>query len=98
MSKFFEALEQAEQERLRQERTEQRQNGEARTAAESAAPVAKSVEEKDAKPRRVREPDAPPRWTLHGQTHAGALEDHLVTRSEERRVGKECRSRWSPYH
>src|SRR5256886_11859695 len=23
---------------------------------------------------------------------------NLVTRSEERRVGKECRSRWSPYH
>ena len=22
----------------------------------------------------------------------------IVTRSEERRVGKECRSRWSPYH
>ena len=22
----------------------------------------------------------------------------LVHRSEERRVGKECRSRWSPYH
>ena len=22
----------------------------------------------------------------------------LATRSEERRVGKECRSRWSPYH
>ena len=22
----------------------------------------------------------------------------LWTRSEERRVGKECRSRWSPYH
>src|SRR2546430_16195229 len=22
----------------------------------------------------------------------------LVQRSEERRVGKECRSRWSPYH
>src|SRR2546426_273974 len=22
----------------------------------------------------------------------------LSTRSEERRVGKECRSRWSPYH
>ena len=21
-----------------------------------------------------------------------------VVRSEERRVGKECRSRWSPYH
>ena len=25
-----------------------------------------------------------------------AVED--VSRSEERRVGKECRSRWSPYH
>src|SRR5256885_5086638 len=23
---------------------------------------------------------------------------HLCNRSEERRVGKECRSRWSPYH
>ena len=22
----------------------------------------------------------------------------LIARSEERRVGKECRSRWSPYH
>src|SRR2546430_9093326 len=32
---------------------------------------------------------------------AHALEDTLdvdVFRSEERRVGKECRSRWSPYH
>src|SRR2546425_8610409 len=24
--------------------------------------------------------------------------DEIVVRSEERRVGKECRSRWSPYH
>ena len=23
---------------------------------------------------------------------------NLLQRSEERRVGKECRSRWSPYH
>ena len=33
--------------------------------------------------------------------NAGAiLEESIVslTRSEERRVGKECRSRWSPYH
>ena len=29
-----------------------------------------------------------------------AAEIHMikVLRSEERRVGKECRSRWSPYH
>ena len=26
------------------------------------------------------------------------LEEALHWRSEERRVGKECRSRWSPYH
>src|SRR5438270_13934629 len=31
------------------------------------------------------------RRRLHGETDA-------VARSEERRVGKECRSRWSPYH
>src|SRR2546426_12362477 len=24
--------------------------------------------------------------------------DRVAARSEERRVGKECRSRWSPYH
>ena len=24
--------------------------------------------------------------------------DEIYMRSEERRVGKECRSRWSPYH
>src|SRR2546429_1351262 len=31
--------------------------------------------------------------------HLAALEAALVQqRSEERRVGKECRSRWSPYH
>src|SRR5690606_756121 len=33
--------------------------------------------------------------------HAAAywlLEDGFLRRSEERRVGKECRSRWSPYH
>src|SRR3712207_9147600 len=29
---------------------------------------------------------------------ADALDQQLVARSEERRVGKECRSRWSPHH
>src|SRR2546426_8185558 len=44
---------------------------------------------------------------LHGDVHrvrhlAAVLPQidaaHHVDRSEERRVGKECRSRWSPYH
>src|SRR5256884_582103 len=45
------------------------------------------------------------RNTLDGAVRAiatarGASEDRASTlrRSEERRVGKECRSRWSPYH
>ena len=29
---------------------------------------------------------------------ASRKEDDAEHRSEERRVGKECRSRWSPYH
>src|SRR5258708_14932171 len=32
---------------------------------------------------------------LEGTLQAGTS---AVSRSEERRVGKECRSRWSPYH
>ena len=31
------------------------------------------------------------------ESHAWQV-DGDTTRSEERRVGKECRSRWSPYH
>ena len=30
--------------------------------------------------------------------HASIIDGVRTTRSEERRVGKECRSRWSPYH
>ena len=32
------------------------------------------------------------------QALLGQLGKALTARSEERRVGKECRSRWSPYH
>src|SRR5215203_1840863 len=31
-------------------------------------------------------------------TGRGPAESQVRQRSEERRVGKECRSRWSPYH
>src|SRR2546427_3007768 len=42
---------------------------------------------------------ADPRAASHALTPA-ARTPHvdMVQRSEERRVGKECRSRWSPYH
>ena len=32
------------------------------------------------------------------ETLSDAIRESGVKRSEERRVGKECRSRWSPYH
>src|ERR1035441_987092 len=34
---------------------------------------------------------------LHAMAYDAARQQ-VVLRSEERRVGKECRSRWSPYH
>ena len=33
-------------------------------------------------------------WAFYDPTYSFCVKD----RSEERRVGKECRSRWSPYH
>ena len=33
-----------------------------------------------------------------GCTKKGVASREREVRSEERRVGKECRSRWSPYH
>ena len=35
-------------------------------------------------------------WTSGGE--AAAVAEFANARSEERRVGKECRSRWSRYH
>ena len=32
------------------------------------------------------------------ERNAVNIEKYREIRSEERRVGKECRSRWSPYH
>ena len=32
------------------------------------------------------------------QMPSGATKEQVLDRSEECRVGKECRSRWSPYH
>src|SRR3712207_9358465 len=45
--------------------------------------------------RRERPSRAPSRSTSSSRPPTPASRS---TRSEERRVGKECRSRWSPYH
>ena len=48
---------------------------------------------------RARAAQIPARVINHrGFTNKQAFEATLDARSEERRVGKECRSRWSPYH
>src|SRR5260221_2514192 len=63
---------------------------------------------------RDRNGDFKPKILHKYETSSNELEDKIVTlyakgmstgdlraslqRSEERRVGKECRSRWSPYH
>ena len=36
--------------------------------------------------------------SAQGDTTDDLIEKAKEIRSEERRVGKECRSRWSPYH
>ena len=42
---------------------------------------------------------APMAWAgFFGRLNVAVIEVAGLTRSEERRVGKECRSRWSPYH
>ena len=38
------------------------------------------------------------RFERHDYYSVGGLVQIPCIRSEERRVGKECRSRWSPYH
>src|SRR5256885_8688000 len=63
-----------------------------------------TVEDSPQTAARLFEPQLDPQRPRHSaetpspgtQTpHAGLI---VLWRSEERRVGKECRSRWSPYH
>ena len=35
---------------------------------------------------------------MYNKTDTDKIYERFKIRSEERRVGKECRSRWSPYH
>src|ERR1051326_6485775 len=43
-----------------------------------------------------KQPYEPAVWNWRTNLETGI--DYLAYRSEERRVGKECRSRWAPYH
>src|SRR2546425_6069570 len=63
-------------------------------AAQSLEPCRHSLSEKDPFFADDSEPGRS-RATPPGGTHSWRAHP---ARSEERRVGKECRSRWSPYH
>src|SRR5260370_5510066 len=49
-------------------------------------------------PRAADLPPARPQRGEESEAHAAPAAVIALCRSEERRVGKECRSRWSPYH
>src|SRR4028118_78264 len=55
-----------------------------------AEPLFRSIPAESAKRKRER--------SLKISRKKGVLTRVFSSRSEERRVGKECRSRWSPYH
>lgn len=81
MSKFFEALEQAEQERLQRERTQNERNGEARLPADFAPPpkpAAPQPRGEMAKPQ-PRETPRRQQWSSEHVTGDEILEDHLVS-------------------
>src|SRR5258708_10855694 len=64
-------------------------------------PPTTSIPGSGSAPRQVTEPSLSRESTWSGGTSLWRLRQMPPLsrlRSEERRVGKECRSRWSPYH
>ena len=59
--------------------------------------VLPKVDAQEAKPKKEGWYQENYHWRFY-QDDQPAVNWKKTTRSEERRVGKECRSRWSPYH
>ena len=53
---------------------------------------------KEEQPKLQSLPEKPFSFFSIGTRKVSSGDSHIEVRSEERRVGKECRSRWSPYH
>src|SRR3712207_9311876 len=68
------------------------------TPLEETTRIYEAIQENDLPPHPLffRDHPATPRAQEREAPFAGRV--LIFSRSEERRVGKECRSRWSPYH
>ena len=60
--------------------------------------IFKVIKRKNIQPRLVYPARISFGFNREIKTFTDKLREVRTTRSEERRVGKECRSRWSPYH
>ena len=69
-----------------------------RKVGESGAPVLFVGTKKQAQNAIKDEAERCGMYYVNERWLGGMLTNHKTIRSEERRVGKECRSRWSPYH
>ena len=68
------------------------------TSVETAAKPAQTPAQLRIPALQVNAPVMPVGQTASGAMDAPTSKALHSPRSEERRVGKECRSRWSPYH
>ena len=62
------------------------------------ADAVKKIAEEENLPLKVIELDGDNEDSVENAIKSIIDEKQRIDRSEERRVGKECRSRWSPYH
>src|SRR6202453_5432832 len=75
-----------------------------RASTDSYSTISTTREGKDQHCGRNRLPPQPQFAAVNSKVRPGSsstcphYSGYLFSRSEERRVGKECRSRWSPYH
>src|SRR2546422_4662940 len=70
----------------------------AQTAAMALGRPGTQCEDMDRAARKVITAAGYGPFFTHRLGHGLGMDGHEPERSEERRVGKECRSRWSPYH
>ena len=58
----------------------------------------RTIEQADLLEEMLKEKDLKLDAVINYQVSEDVVVERMLSRSEERRVGKECRSRWSPYH